>query len=209
MVPILVFLTFAAFILGSMMLASRKRKEELATATLAPASDLFFHPGHTWARRGPQGLLEVGPSELAANFAGVLEDIVMPEPGRTLQQGDPVWTMVAKNGRRFTQVMPVAGRVVEVNASVARRPDLTQESPYTLGWLLKVRPSAFGSGLDGLFHGTEAQEWLDACRTRVASSLSGMVGAVAHDGGLWVKAYGDLLDREQWEELRSELFPAE
>lgn len=208
MVPILVFLTFAVFILGSLVLASRRRRMEVAASTLGPAADLFFHRGQTWARRRGPALVEVGATELATNFTGELDAVELPEPGSTLRQGDPVWTMVARNGRRLTQTMPVTGRVVEVNPALVDSPDLTQTSSYTLGWMLRLRPSFLGSGLDDLLHGTKAEEWLDTSRAKVTASLCSAVGAVAHDGGLWVRAFGDQLEDEQWDRLRDELFPS-
>jgi hypothetical protein len=87
MVVILVALTFAVIILGEMYLMSqRNRARKIALASvpdqlaepgpgLANVEELFFHPGHTWARAAPRGMATVGVSDFAANFAGDLSAV--------------------------------------------------------------------------------------------------------------------------------------
>jgi glycine cleavage system H protein len=54
---------------------------------------------------------------------------------------------------------PVTGEVVEVNQSLAERPELVNQSPYEEGWLIKVRLSDPGQ-LDNLLSAQEYDEYI-------------------------------------------------
>lgn len=220
MVVILVVLTFGVIILAELYLASRRdRARKLALASVpdrlaeigpAPenAEDLFFHPGHTWARAAPRGMATVGVSDFAANFAGVLSAVELPKAGSRLRQGEPVCTLTSKRGRRLDLLMPVAGEVLAVNPELQGNPGIVQRHPYGRGWLLCVRARKLGEDVRNLLHGGAASLWRDANRTSLTAKLTPSLGVMAHDGGNWAAAFGDLLSDDTWESVKKDLFPA-
>lgn len=44
--------------------------------------------------------------------------------------------------------MPISGRIVEVNSTVADNPEILNESPYEKGWLVKIE--ATNAAVDSL-----------------------------------------------------------
>jgi glycine cleavage system H lipoate-binding protein len=220
MVVLLVLLTVTVLLLAQWyMVHARKEAAQRASITARaapdgerslsadPLSDLFFHPGHSWIRLSDDGEAIVGTSDFASSFAGKLAAIDLPREGAVLRQGDPAWTVVSTRDRRLAQVMPLDGKILEVNRSLLRDPETIQRSPYEDGWVLRVRPRHLSKGLRNLIQGRAARTWMDATRASVTARYSPALGSLAHDGGDWTAGFGDLLPDEDWDELREELFP--
>lgn len=220
MVPILVLLTFAAFIGIGLLLERRRAVEEGASreAALPAALDLatvsgnrasfFLHPGHVWVRLLPDGLASIGASDFAANFAGSLAEVALPGEGAVLRQGDPAWTLVSNLRRRLTQTMPLDGEVVSVNRDFAARPTSAGREPGEDAWILRVRPARLNEGLRSMFGGALAETWKEVAELRLNAMLSPALGRVANDGGVWAANFGDQLNDEDWLALRRDLFPS-
>ncbi len=217
MVFVLVALTVAIFVATDWYL--RRQRRVPAASEMIPAREgieprasvqgpLYVHPGHSWVRVAPDGDVAVGTSPFASCFAGRLDSVELPGEGTRLNQGDPGWTLVSRRNRRLTQVMPVAGDVIEVNHALLANPDLAQRAPYDLGWMLRIRPKHLTESLQNLLHGGLAQAWEDATRARLSQVLSPALGARANDGGEWIAGFGDGLSDTEWETLRREMFPA-
>jgi glycine cleavage system H protein len=220
MVVILVVLTFAVIILGEIYLMRRRnRARKIALASVPDrltetdpvpenSEDLFFHPGHTWARAAPRGMATVGVSDFAANFAGDLLAVELPKAGRRLRQGEPVCTLTSKRGRRLDLLMPVAGEILAVNPKLRGDPGIVQRHPYGIGWLLCVRARKLRDDVRNLLHGGAASMWRDANRASLTAQLTPSLGVMAHDGGIWTAAFGDLLGDDAWKSVKKDLFPA-
>lgn len=222
MVPILVLVSVAGFLLADWLL-HRKQAVEAPTLlkspigprvepepnglALEPASDLLFHPGHTWARRTGEELVAVGSDAFAPRFLGKLAQVLLPRPGMRFRQGDPAWALVSERGRELAMAMPVDGEVVEVNRRLFSEPELVQRAPYAGGWVLRIRPDHAAASFQNLMPATSARDWLDAIRSRITTRLSPTLGFVATDGGEWTEVFGDQLDETTWQSLKSELFP--
>lgn len=221
MVPMLALLTFVAFIVVTWLLA-RVRPAESECASLneglrAPSANVlaarfqpasYLHPGHVWVHLAPDGIATVGATDFAANFVGTLSGVETPETGRNLRQGEPAWTLVSTRKRRLTQAMPLDGEIVEVNRNpMERRGD--DSAPREGNWILKVRPSRIAESLRNLFSGSLADAWQETAAMQMNAVLAPAIGRVAHDGGVWIENFGDLLDDSDWRALRDELFPHE
>ena len=159
MVPILVLLTVVAFFVVEWHLDNR-RAAALLHARATPFGrerDLFLHPGHTWVRPTSDGLVSIGASGFACNFAGNPRRIKLPRVGRRLHQGETAWTLRSNRGRILDQAMPIRGKVVAVNEALRSDPTLAQRSPYDAGWILRVRPRDLPGGLRSISVARQSQ----------------------------------------------------
>ena len=224
MVAILVLCSVAGFLLADWYL-TRRRSARAALAPLKsmrsaagpeplsagpvaePTADFFFHPGHTWAHRRADELVEVGTDAFAPRFLGRLAQVLLPRPGTRYRQGDPAFAFVSAGGRELAMAMPVDGEVVEVNPRLLSEPDLVQRAPYAAGWVLRIRPMELAANLQNLMPASAARDWLDAIRSRLTTRFAPALGLVATDGGEWAEVFGDQLDESTWESLKGELFP--
>jgi glycine cleavage system H protein len=220
MVVILVILTAATILTLEWYLSHRRQLAAQVVRARSPMpagrdksgvlslEGFLFHPGHTWVRVHEDGLASVGVTDFAANFAGDVCGIELPNEGDRLQQGQPAWTLVSARKRHLQQLMPIDGRVLAINRDLLRDPDLAQRDPYEAGWILRVRPRNLPSNLSNLLPARAARAWIDATRARIAAQLNPSLGSLAYDGGEWAAGFGDRIEDPEWEELRQDLFPA-
>ena len=125
----------------------------------AQAADMFFHPGHAWARAGDGGSeVVVGWDDFARRLIGPPEQFRFPSEGSRITAGEPGWT-IESDGRVLPMLAPVDGEVVAVNRDVLADPSLASRDPYGDGWLMRVRVSAPDSLRRNLLSGSLARSW--------------------------------------------------
>ena len=111
--------------------------------------DLRYSNDHEWAR--PEGdLYVVGINDYAQDQLGDIVFVELPEKGSTLDQGQEFGTV--ESVKAVSELyMPVGGEVVEINGALEDSPELVNNTPYTDGWMIKVKPSKsedFGKLMD-------------------------------------------------------------
>jgi glycine cleavage system H protein len=84
----------------------------------------------------------------------------MPECGKAVFEGAMTCELCLATGQ-IGILAPVSGRVIAVNERLLGQPGLVNESPYTQGWILLVRPFNLSSELVSLLYGREAERWLE------------------------------------------------
>jgi glycine cleavage system H protein len=208
MTILLVILMVTVLLLVDWYVTKRRQRITSAARAAQSAGELFLDSGHTWVRVHGNDLVSVGATDLASNFAGILSTVALPREGARLDKGDPAWALVSRKNRQLEQLMPIKGRVLAVNDSLHDNPDLTQRSPYEDGWILRVRPRDLERSLRDLLPFTAARSLIDEALSRITRRLSPNLGAVANDGGEWVRGFGERFEDAQWNVLRDELFPA-
>lgn len=116
-------------------------------------ADRKYAKSHEWARRLPDGRIEVGISEHAQAALGDLVFVELPEMGRALEVGAAC--AVVESVKAASDVYaPVSGTVVETNAALAASPELVNQDCYGAGWLFRLQP-AVGTDLDALLDANE------------------------------------------------------
>ena len=109
--------------------------------------DLRYTEDHEWAK--PEGdAATIGVTDYAQEQLGDIVFVEPPQPGDKFQQGDEFGTV--ESVKAVAELyMPVAGEVIEVNHALEDAPELLNKSPYTDGWIIRIKPDDV-SGLDGL-----------------------------------------------------------
>lgn len=99
--------------------------------------DLKFLKSHEWARVEGNGRVTVGISDHAQGLLGDLVYVELPNLGDEIEAGNPV--AVVESVKAASDVYsPVGGKVVEVNAALADKPETINEDAYGEGWLFVV-----------------------------------------------------------------------
>lgn len=102
--------------------------------------DLKFLKSHEWARVEGNGRVTVGISDHAQGLLGDLVYVELPNVGDAVEVGNAV--AVVESVKAASDVYaPVSGTVVEVNASLADKPETINEDAYGEGWLYVVELS--------------------------------------------------------------------
>jgi len=121
--------------------------------------DLKFLPSHEWARQYANGELEIGISDHAQEALGELVFIELPEVGDKLDAGEE--SAVVESVKAASDIYcPASGTVTAVNDELEERPDLVNESPYSAGWLYRLKPDHANDYAD-LLDATAYQESLE------------------------------------------------
>ncbi|HET7332359.1 glycine cleavage system protein GcvH [Dyella sp.] len=102
--------------------------------------DLKFLKSHEWARVQDNGLIRVGISDHAQEALGDLVYVELPEVGAQVQAGNSVATVESVKAASDIYA-PVSGEIVEVNESLADKPETINEDAYGDGWLFVVKAS--------------------------------------------------------------------
>ena len=102
--------------------------------------DLKFLKSHEWARVEGSGRVTVGISDHAQGLLGDLVYVELPNLGDEIEAGNPV--AVVESVKAASDVYsPVGGKVVEVNAALADKPETINEDAYGDGWIFVVKLS--------------------------------------------------------------------
>jgi glycine cleavage system H lipoate-binding protein len=83
---------------------------------------VYFHPGHAWARVGDGDVVTVGMDDFAQKLVGKASEIRLPEVGEKLGQGEKAWSL-ASDSKSVDMLSPVDGTVVAVNDEVLSSPE--------------------------------------------------------------------------------------
>ena len=152
--------------------------------------------GRLQAREG--GVLRVGVDDLAQHVLSRVSDIVLPEPGQRLREGEPA-AIVRAGKRRAMIPAPVSGKVVAINSRVVRAPATLHNDPYANGWLYAVEPE--DTAYTRLPYGQESRPWFSREAIRLSQFLEHQLGMAAADGGELVAPGPSLLTESQWDEM--------
>jgi glycine cleavage system H protein len=100
-------------------------------------SDLRYTKEHEWVRVD-DGIGTVGITDYAQDQLGDVVYVDLPSPGKQISQL-AVFGEIESVKAVSELYAPVSGEVVESNGDLADKPELINESPYSEGWLMKLR----------------------------------------------------------------------
>jgi glycine cleavage system H protein len=105
-------------------------------------SDLRYTKEHEWVRVDGD-VATVGITQHAADQLGDIVFVELPEPGRVLEQFATFG--VVESVKAVSDLFaPLAGEVLEGNASLLTTPEVVNSDPYGAGWMLRIRLSDAG-----------------------------------------------------------------
>ncbi len=109
--------------------------------------DIGYVKSHEWARQQGE-TVKVGITDYAQDQLGDIVFVEMPEAGETFEKGAEFGTV--ESVKAVSELyMPVGGEILAVNPSLEDAPELVNNTPYSDGWMIEVKPSD-STELDGL-----------------------------------------------------------
>jgi glycine cleavage system H lipoate-binding protein len=169
---------------------------------------LYYHPGHSWARLEQGNVVVVGMDDFAQKLLGPAERINFPPLGARLESGRRGWGLDV-SAKNFNLLSPVGGEVIALNDAVLEDPALINQDPYGNGWLLKIRVPSVRQALRQLLHGRKAKGWVEETEAALQRKMSSPTAAVLPDGGSLVTGFARSLDPEKWDEIAREFLMSE
>jgi len=102
-------------------------------------AELKYTKDHEWARVEGD-VIRVGITEHAVDQLGDVTLVDLPKVGTQLRAAAHFGDI--ESVKAVSELFaPLSGEVVEVNATLANKPELVNESPYEQGWMIAIRPS--------------------------------------------------------------------
>jgi glycine cleavage system H lipoate-binding protein len=217
---LLLFIPFWWYVQGGRKQAAAKaasasaaagRRAAPAPAQRAPGTGGWFqvpagvrlHPGHTWARLEPDGLVAVGADDFAHKLVGAAR-VELPALGEKVAQGEPAFS-IGDGEKSVAMLAPVDGTVVALNAAVREGGD-GLDDPYGRGWLFKVKAPRLAVNLRQLLADGPARRFMEEAEAQIQVALSPELGQVLQDGGLPVHGIARALAGDEWVGLARRFF---
>ena len=101
--------------------------------------DLRYSDTHEWVK--PDGdKVKIGITDYAQDQLGDIVFVEMPAVGETFEKGAEFGTVESVKAVSELYI-PIAGEVVAVNPALEDAPELINNSPYTDGWMIQVKPN--------------------------------------------------------------------
>ena len=172
---------------------------EMVGGFLVP-ENVYFHPGHAWAKAERGDILTLGIDDFGQKLLGPIQAIQTPEVGARVKQGERAWTFQV-NGQAIDMLSPVDGEIVAVNDDVLQSPQEIRKDPFGKGWLMTVRNPEKLTSLKGLLSGIQARRWIEEARTQLMASTNQNLGTVLADAGPLRDGIARTLDSERWVEI--------
>jgi glycine cleavage system H protein len=101
---------------------------------------LKFAETHEWVLDNGDGTITLGISNQAQKFLGDVVFVDLPEIGDETEVGE-AFSLVESVKAASDIYSPVTGEVVEINEDLQDSPELINESPYSAGWIAKIKLS--------------------------------------------------------------------
>jgi len=99
--------------------------------------DLRYTTDHEWVRVEPDGTATVGITHFAQDALGDIVFVDLPDVDRTVAAGESCAEV--ESVKSVSEIYaPIAGRIVEVNATVVEAPETVNADPYGAGWLFRT-----------------------------------------------------------------------
>lgn len=82
----------------------------------------------------------IGISDFAQEQLGDIVSVELPKVGSKFRQMQPM--AIVDSVKASSDIYsPLSGEVVQVNDELSEHPEWINESPYELGWIIKIKPS--------------------------------------------------------------------
>ena len=103
-------------------------------------STLKFTESHEWVLDNGDGTITMGISNQAQKLLGDVVFVDLPDVDDETEAGE-AFSLVESVKAASDLYAPVTGQIVEINEDLEGSPELVNESPYSAGWIVKIKLS--------------------------------------------------------------------
>ena len=100
--------------------------------------DFRYAEDHEWAKMEGDKV-KVGLDDYAQDQLGDIVFVELPQVGDTFEKGAEFATVESVKAV-VECYLPVSGEIIAVNSKLEESPELLNESPYSDGWMVDVKP---------------------------------------------------------------------
>ena len=101
--------------------------------------EIRFSREHEWLVM-KEGIATMGISDFAQKQLGDIVSVELPRVGSAFKQMQPM--AIIDSVKASSDIYSaITGEVIEVNEELLEHPELVNQSPQDLGWIVKIKPS--------------------------------------------------------------------
>ena len=99
-----------------------------------------FTKEHEWVKMTNEGHAAIGISDFAQQQLGDIVSVELPKVGSNFRR---MQTMAIVDSVKASSDIysPLSGEIMQVNVELSEHPEWINQSPYELGWMVKLKPS--------------------------------------------------------------------
>ena len=102
--------------------------------------EIRFSKEHEWLVLNEGGIATMGISDFAQRQLGDIVSVELPKVGSAFSRMQPM--AIVDSVKASSDIYSAAsGEVVQVNEDLIEKPELINQSPYNLGWIVKIKLS--------------------------------------------------------------------
>lgn len=102
-------------------------------------NELNYLQTHEWVRI-QDDFATIGITDFAQHQLGDIVYVELPEIGTNIEKGTNVAEIESVKAVGEL-IMPLSGKIIEVNTILAENPEFVNSSPYGTGWMVKIEIS--------------------------------------------------------------------
>jgi glycine cleavage system H protein len=123
--------------------------------------DYKYSESHEWIKYNAKTKeATIGITDYAVKQLADLVHIDLPKVGDSVEQGAPFGEIESVK-TVADLIMPLTGKIIEVNKDIAGDLDTLKEEPFEDGWLVRIKPSDHAE-LESLMTKKEYEEFLES-----------------------------------------------
>jgi len=127
--------------------------------------DRWYNKDHSWALPEDEGKkIRVGLDSYGQDLAGKILFIRARREGSSVKQ-DSSFASIETGKWVGPLKSPVAGKIIEVNTPLRRKPSVINDDPYGEGWIVVIEPSNWESDKANLLQG---EPWVEVVTKEMA-----------------------------------------
>ena len=107
-------------------------------------AELRYAKSHEWLRPEGDGTATIGITDYAQNSLGDITYVQTPKVGAVLKAGE-TFGVVESVKAASDLYSPVSGTVVAVNRALETAPETVNRTPYSDGWMIKIKLAEAGA----------------------------------------------------------------
>jgi glycine cleavage system H protein len=142
-------------IIRNLFLPLQQIKNNIKSKTMNIPSNLKYSSDHEWVRV-EGNIAVVGITDFAQSQLGDIVFVDIQTEGETLSAGE-VFGAIEAVKTVSDALMPVSGKIIEINQSLESAPELVNNDSYGEGWMIKIEMSDAGE-LNNLLSAEQYQE---------------------------------------------------
>jgi glycine cleavage system H protein len=119
--------------------------------------NLYYSKNHVWVKLQTNEI-RIGFTNLGQSLCKGIVHIDLPFEGEMFEQGDKIASF--ETIKAVVKILvPLSGKIKEVNYSLQKQPDLINADPYGKGWLFVIQPTRIREDIKSLMTVKEAAKY--------------------------------------------------